>query len=327
MESRKPLEILISEPEFYSPSALDILSSIGNVTLNRLPLHTLDTVIPEYDILVVRLGLKIDRRFLTAARRLQYIVSPTTGLDHIDGMTAEQNGIIVISLKGEEAFLRTIPSTAEHTWALLLSMLRNIPAASEDVKKGNWNRDKFRGHNLMGKKLGILGLGRVGSQVSIFADAFKMQIAAFDPYQQNWQPGLTRFFQIEELLAWCDILTIHIPNDTRNEKYLDRQKLSILKPGALVVNTSRAGVWDEQAVLELLLNKHLGGVASDVLSNELDISGHEKNPMIEYAKSHGNLLITPHLGGATVESMEQTEVFIAEKLKRTIQSVKSAGMS
>lgn len=307
--------ILNAEPEDYSRKAVKILEKVGKVIEKELSQDTILDEIKGVDALIVRLGIKVSRELIEKGGRLKYILSATTGTDHIDLEAAKEKGIEVICLKGEETFLRTIPSTSEHTWALLLAILRNLNAAANHVLEDGWNRQLFRGNNLLGKKIGILGLGRVGRHVARYAMAFNCKVAAYDPYKTEWLDGVQRFDTAEALLGWSDILSIHIPLDDSTNGFLNKELLQHLPKGAILVNTSRGGVWDEDAILELLDNKHLGGVATDVIQHEQDVSLRAKSKMIAYAKEHTNLLITPHIAGATFESMEMTEIFIANKLK------------
>lgn len=174
------MRILNLEPDNYNPAARSILSKLGKVTNGPFKRAELKREIEKYDILIVRLGHKIDKEILNNAARLKAIVSATTGLNHIDLKEAEMRNIAVLSLKGEREFLDQIYATAEHTIGLILSLLRNIPAACEEARKGNWNRDAFRGVELHGKTLGIIGYGRLGSKVAHYAQGFGMRVIAND---------------------------------------------------------------------------------------------------------------------------------------------------
>lgn len=316
MEGRKTLNILITEPDNYSEEAVIILNSIGTVTMRRVTYKGLMDTVHDFHVLVIRLGLTIDKEIIEKGKNLRYIVSPTTGIDHIDYQWAAKKGVELITLQGEQDFLKTIPSTAEFTWGLLLSLLRNIPSAIEDVKAARWDRDKFRGNNLKGRRLGILGLGRVGKQVAAYGKVFGMDLAAHDPFQPEWVDGVIKKETLESLLQWCDILTIHIPYNEDTRLLLNESTLKNLRYGSFIVNTSRAGIWNEQHILELLDSGYLKGVATDVISEERGAV--DNHPMIRFAALHSNLIITPHLGGATIESMQMTEVFVANKLKHTL---------
>ena len=316
----KTWNILIAESQDYSRTAYQILCKLGRVTEKNLTQEELPAYLSTCEILIVRLGLKITKEVINAAPNLQYIASATTGTDHIDVQAAARKGIEIVCLKGETDFLENIPSTAEHTWGLLLSLLRHIPQANEHVRNGGWDRQKFRGNNLSGKKLGILGLGRVGRQVARYALAFGCEVAAFDPNIEYWPNNkISQFQSPTDLLRWCDILCIHIPLNKQTHQFLNKNILSQIKRGALVINTSRSGVWDEVGLVELLESDKIAGVATDVVLNEQDATIRSQGPLLQYARHHDNIIITPHIAGATFESMERTEIFIAERLTKLIR--------
>jgi D-3-phosphoglycerate dehydrogenase len=270
-------------------------------------------MLPEIDVLMVRLAHEIDREVLMKGERLRAIVSPTTGLDHIDGVTAAEKGVTVISLQGETSFLRSIRATAEHTWALLLALLRHLPAAVDAVRRGEWDRDAFRGRELSGRTLGIVGLGRIGGMVAEFGHAFAMDVQAYDPFVNEWG-GVVPVPSLEALLRGSDVVSLHVPLDNTTSGLIGRREVSWLRPHALLVNTSRAGVIDEGALVEALINRTIAGAALDGVHNERNPSLRSGNTLLAYGRSHSNLLITPHIGGATEESMSRAEVFVAEKL-------------
>jgi D-3-phosphoglycerate dehydrogenase len=314
------VRILNVEPEDYSAEARQILQGMGELVEEVVPQERLADRVQGFDALIVRLHVRVTDEVLAAADRLRVVVTATTGLDHIDLEAARKRGIEVISLYGETEFLRTIPATAEHTWALLLALVRQIPWAFQDVGQGNWDRDRFRGRDLRGKQLGILGLGRLGQQVARYGLTFGMQVGAYDPFLNEWPAGVQRFETLESFLRWSEILSIHLPLNQTTHGFLDKARLQLLPEGARVVNTARGAVWDEQAVVELLDTGHLAGAASDVLAEEQPAERREQCPLLAYAREHNNLLITPHIGGATIESMAMTEVFVARKLAKFLSN-------
>ena len=313
------VRILNVEPDNYSEEARSILRSIGELVEKKVETkEELKNLVKDFDVLIVRLKFYIDKEIIANASQLKVIVSATTGLDHIDLDYAKSKGITILSLRGESGFLRSIPATAEHTWALLLSLVRKIPWAFDDVKRGHWNRDNFRGHDLEGKRLGILGFGRIGERVAKYALAFNMEIGAYDPYRKKWPDYVKRFRDIENFLKWLDILTIHIPLNDDNRHFVDRRKLTQMKKGSLIINTSRGDIIDEKALLDLLKSGHIAGAALDVVSGET--TGSISQDLIHYASNNQNLIITPHIGGATQESMWKTEIFMAKKLRMWVES-------
>ena len=314
------IRILNAEPLNYCDEARAILHSIGELHERTLTRDELMTCLKDFDVLIIRLGFQVDREVIDAGQRLKAIVTATTGLDHIDVAYAQSRDIEVLSLKGETNFLRSIPATAEHTWALLLALVRRIPQAFASVCHGEWNRDAFRGHDLCGKSLGIVGLGRIGEKVARFGLAFEMQVAAYDPYRSDWLPGVYRCDSLNDLLSRSDILSLHVSLNTETRQMISHDELALLPQNAVIVNTGRGEILDEIALVEALKAGHLAGAALDVICDERDDLGRRRSPLLQYAREHTNLLITPHIGGATAESMAMTEVFMAEKLRAFLRN-------
>ncbi len=306
------MKILNLEPKDYSPEAQAILEKIGSVDNGPFSRAQLKKVIGGYDVLITRLGHQIDAEILAQAKKLKVIVTATTGLNHIDTAETEKRKIEILSLKGEREFLDGIHATAEHTMALMLSLVRNIPASVCDVCDGNWNRDAFRGAELAGKTLGIVGYGRLGSKVAKYAEAFGMKILANDILDIA---GIN-MIDLDTLLSQSDIVSLHVPYSDRTHEMIGEAQFKKMKKGAFLINTSRGGVVDEAELLDALKSGQLAGAALDVLQDEN--SGKKgwtkKNPLIQYARNNSNLIITPHTGGATFDSMAKTELFMAQKL-------------
>lgn len=313
------IRILNAEALDYSPVARSLLERFAVYEAANLQRPELLSRLREVDVLIVRLRTQIDREILEAAPRLKALVSATTGLDHLDTACAAERGIAVLSLKGETDFLRSIPATAEHTWGLLLALVRNLPWAYQSVLEGEWNRDRFRGRDLAGKRIGIVGLGRIGEKIVRYAQAFGMSVAAYDPYLQNWPPGVERHTQLESLCRQSEILSLHVPLNAETRGMFGARELSWLPAGALVLNTARGAVLDELALLAALETGQLAGTALDVLSDETHAAQPVRAQLIEYARQHTNLLLTPHIGGATIDSMHATEIFMAQKLEHWVK--------
>jgi D-3-phosphoglycerate dehydrogenase / 2-oxoglutarate reductase len=314
------IRILNAEPLGYNPKARDILHSLGELVEEPLDRPGLLACIPDFDVLIVRLGHHVDREILDVGRRLKVIVTATTGLDHIDLDYAGQKGIQVLSLRGEVEFLRTVSATAEHTWALLLALIRSIPASFASVRQGDWNRDAYRGHELEGKQFGILGLGRIGQKVARFGQAFGMRVYAYDPYVTEWVDNVFRCASLSDLLPKSDVLSIHVPLNQETTGLMGMTEFAIMPHGSILINTSRADVVDEKALLSNLKNVHLLGAGLDFIPEERDVQKRLHSPLLDYARNHDNLLITPHLGGATYESMYKTELFMAQKLSTWLKN-------
>ena len=312
MEKRRT-KIVIAEPNHFSPSGLNTLKQMGDVILGPFSHSQLMETCADADVLILRLQHVINAKFLKFAKNLSYIVTPTTGLNHIDVEAAFSMGVGIISLKGESEYLKSIPSTAEHTWGLLLALVRHIPQANKHVINGLWDRDAFIGRNLANLKLGILGFGRVGQQIAKYADAFDMSYTFYDI--DNGKKNLANQTKdLTSFLTSIDVLTVHIPLNKKTNYFLNAEKLSKLKKGSLIINTSRGEIIDEAALVDVLIDGHIRGVAVDVLDQELIEEKREKSKLLKYAQSNMNAIITPHIAGATTDSMQRTEEFVIKKL-------------
>jgi D-3-phosphoglycerate dehydrogenase len=313
--------ILNLEPLDYAAEARSTLDELGDVVEEQMSRPQLLQKLNAYDVLIVRLANQIDSEVLDAGTNLRAIVTATTGLDHIDVAYAQDRGIAVLSLNGETDYLRGITATAEHTWALLLALVRRIAPASVAARAGNWNRDQFRGHELQGKRLGIVGLGRLGRMVAHYGQAFGMEVNAFDPFVQDWLPGVRRSPTLQDLLGRSSVLSLHVPLTAETYGMIGSIELNHMPAGAFLINTSRGQLIDEVALVQSLESGHLAGAALDVLAEERDADQRRKGPLVAYAGKLDNLLITPHIGGATHESMAKTEVFMAKKLARFLRQI------
>lgn len=310
------MRILVSESRGFSPAAVARLQALGDVSLADLDAEGLRAGVADAHVLFVRLRNRVDAAVLDAAPSLRAVVSPTTGLDHLDLGELDRRGVAVLSLRGEADFLRTVTATAEHTWGLLLGLVRRLPAASASARQGVWDRDRFRGRELKGKVLGLVGLGRLGSMVARYGVAFGMRVVAFDPYREAWPGDVDRAPTLEALLAQADVVSLHVPLDDETRGMLGADALRLMKPEAVLVNTSRGGVVDEEALVEAVRSGRVAGAALDVVEGEGRPGGPAGSPAVRFAGEDDRILVTPHIGGATLESMENTEIFMAEKLAR-----------
>lgn len=270
--------------------------------------------------LMVRLGYRLDEEFIKRFPKLKIIASPTTGLDHIDTQYCESIGVKVISLKGEIDFLNSIPSTAEFAFGLIISLYRNIPQSINDVKNGFWRRDQWRGNQLKGKTLGLIGFGRIGKMLANYGKAFGMNVVYYDPFISS-SMGSSKTF--EELVKSSDAIVNCVALNSNTKGLIKLQHFEGMKRTAIFVNIARAAILEEGALLTALQSSFISGAAIDVIENECEVSGLMSDPLLDYAKLNLNLIITPHLGGASHEAMEQTEIFIAN---RVIEYVTDQGL-
>lgn len=314
------MKLLLAESRGFPPAALATLRKAADVVAADLDRSGLLAAVRDVDALWVRLRNTIDAEVFDAALRLKILVTPTTGLNHVDLAEAAGRGVQVLSLRGEADFLKDVRATAELTIGLILALVRHIPAATRHARSGGWNRDAFEGRELYGKTAGVVGYGRLGRIVARYLRALDMHVLVSDPHLDapSVEPGVSGV-SLEELLRQSDLVTLHASLSDATAGFFGRREFQSMKPGAWFVNTARGELIDEAALLESLESGRLAGAAVDVLCDE-DSTGMSGHRLVEYARTSDRLLITPHIGGCTVESLDKTETFLAEKLATMLTS-------
>lgn len=310
--------ILVAECAGFPEPAAAVLQDAGTLVLSDLDRPTLLREVAMADVLWVRLRHQVDREVMDAGGVLRVIATPTTGLTHVDTGEAARRGIQVLSLRGETEFLRDIRATAEHTVGLLLALLRRLPAATAHATHGSWSRDRFKGRELYGMTVGIVGYGRLGRIVARYLRAFDTRVIAADPYIEPSEvdDGIT-LMPLEALLREADVISVHASLTESSRGLFGAREFGVMKRGAYFVNTARGELVDEAALLAALRSGQLGGAALDVLAGERS-SGMGENAIVQYARGRDDVVITPHIGGCTVESMQKTEVQLAQRLARML---------
>lgn len=266
----------------------------------------LDTV-GEYDALIVRSGTKVTAQVIEAGRRLKVIGRAGAGLDNIDLEAASQRGIVVLNSPDPVSI-----AAAEHTMALMLALARNIPQADASLRRGEWQRSRFMGVWLQGKTLGIVGIGRIGTMVAERGRSFGMKVIAHDPYltdEQVKERGAAPV-SLEELLSRADFITLHVPLTPETRGMIGTRELSLVKPTARLINCSRGGVVDEEALLAALEAGRLAGAALDVFATEPPV----ESPLLKSDK----VVLTPHLGASAREAQIAAAVDIAQKVGKEL---------
>lgn len=317
------MRILHLESENYSQESLNSLRKFGE--LDCLSLATeqeLDECLSkkQYNVIIISIGFLFDRERLKTQTQLKYIISPTTGLNHIDLLYCNEVGIKVISLKGEEKFLSTITSTAEHTWSLLLALSRNIVSANRHVDSGGWDRTMFLGSELYGKTIGIIGYGRLGKIVSKYAAAFGMKIVVNDTIIEKVPTRLYKKF--DDLLSVSDVIILLASYSEENIDMIGMGEIKRMKPGCFFINTSRGEMVDENALIFGLEKGIISAAALDVLKEDSNWKTEtpKNNTLIAYSSRVNNLLITPHIGGYGASSIHRTRAFIIKKFIKTLKT-------
>ena len=312
------MKLIVSEVANFNPSALQRLRSMAEVVIGNFDRQSLLEALTDADILWVRLGNYIDNEIMDAAPNMKIIVTPTTGLTHIDVAEAEKRDIRILSLSGDNKFLSDVRATAEHTIALTLALLRRIPQSTSHVLSGNWDRDLFIGHEIYGKTVGIIGYGRLGRIVTNYFAALGARVLAFDPHLPESEFGeAVVSVTMKDLLHTAEIISLHANVTPTNVGLIDKHAFSAMRNGTYFINTARGELVDQADFLSALCSGKLGGAAVDVLLGEpnLDL---ETNPLLAYARRYDNLIITPHLGGCTMESLGKVEMHMVEKLSHTL---------
>lgn len=256
--------------------------------------------------------MPIGKGLLDRAPRLGIISCASTGSRHVDEEAAVARGVKVHTLREDVDFLRSMPATAELAWGLLLSCARSIAAAHNGVLAGDWRRESYPGVLLHGRRLGIIGFGRLGNWMARYGHSFGMDVVAHDPDHQA-QTGTVRLTTLEELIATSDVITLHVHLSDNTEGMIGIEQVLAMKKGVIVVNTSRGAVVDDDALLVGLKNGIIGAVGLDVLRGEPFVSDH---PIVEYARTHTNVVLTPHIGGYVPEAVARACVIAVEKILR-----------
>ncbi len=292
--SEKGVEALASAPEIQ----VDVKTGLKPAEL--LP------IIGDYHGLVVRSQTKVTADVLAAAKNLKAIGRAGVGVDNIDRQAATDHGVVVMNTPSGNTI-----STAEHAFTLLLSLARNIPQAHASILAGKWDRKSFQGIELNGKRLAILGMGRIGTEFAKRAQAFGMAVIAYDPFLTA---GRAQALKVElaptadDALRGADVVTLHMPLNDETRHLLDGPRMKLLNKGALVVNCARGGLVDEVAAKEMIDAGHIAGIALDVYETEPPPADH---PLFGTKKT----VFTPHLGASTAEAQENVGIEVAHQLR------------
>jgi D-3-phosphoglycerate dehydrogenase len=288
------MKVLVAEP--LDPAGLTRLRDAGHEVVECAGLagRALAEALHDVQALVVRGGTRVTEEVLRGAPSLRIVVRVGKGLDLVDLMAARERGVQVADTP-----LASAVSVAEHTFALLLALERNLTRADADLRQGGWSRSQYAGRELYGRALGLVGFGLVGREVAWRARAFGMDVRWSDPLFDLAPAGYewTRRATLEELLPQADVLSLHVPLTRATRGLIGARELARLKPGAVLVNCARGGVVDEPALCEALASGRLRGAALDVFATEPPGG----SPLLALP----NVVVTPHLGGSTVEAQRR----------------------
>jgi D-3-phosphoglycerate dehydrogenase / 2-oxoglutarate reductase len=312
------MNILIAETKDFSPLVIQKLHTIGTTTLNDITLEELPNAFRTYDIFWFRLGFKITEHLLADSnRKVKIIICAVTGLNHIDMEACEAHGVTVLSLKDRSIFLKSVRATAEHTLAITLALMRKLPQAVNATQNGIWDREPYKGTEILGKTVGIIGAGRLGTIVANYFRCLGANVLLNDVKEPESEIGLNH------LLEQSDIVSLHINYTEANVNFMGESHFKLMKNTAIFINTSRGSMVDEHALVQALQNNEIAGCASDVIYDEFDL---QNSPLLEMAEViPDKVLLTPHIGGNTYESFEKTEIYmlnmLIEELNKKIENV------
>ena len=302
------MKVLVTEK--LSEAGLELLRGDFQVDVRtELATEGLPQEIGGYDALIVRSQTQVTAEVIDAAENLKVVARAGIGLDNVDVEAATRKGVMVVN-----APQSNIVSAAEHAIALLLAQARNIPRANAALKEGRWERSSFQGVELQGKTLGVVGIGRVGSVVAQRGAGLGMRVIAFDPYvprDRAKEMGVELMPTLEALLVQADFVTIHLPRTPDTEGLIGDHELSMVKPGARLVNTARGGIVEEAALVKALEDGRLAGAALDVFDHEPTTD----SPLFRM----DNVVVTPHLGASTAEAQDKAGTTVAEMVRLALR--------
>ncbi|WP_028589063.1 phosphoglycerate dehydrogenase [Paenibacillus massiliensis] len=298
-------KVLVSDP--ISDLGIQQLMDASDVTVDKntgLSEDELVAIIGNYDALLVRSQTRVTERIMAAGTNLKVIGRAGVGVDNIDLDAATQRGIIVINAPDGNTI-----TTCEHAFAMMMALARHIPQAYAKTVNGTWDRKSFLGVELRNKTLGVLGMGRIGSEVAKRAKAFGMNILGYDPFltEERAEKLGVKLASVDEIVKHADFMTVHTPLTPETRHMISRPQFEVMKKGMRIINCARGGVVDEMALVEAIDEGIVAGAAFDVFESEPPAPDH---PFL----GHPNIIVTPHLGASTVEAQENVAIDVSEQV-------------
>jgi D-3-phosphoglycerate dehydrogenase / 2-oxoglutarate reductase len=306
----QPPKVLIADS--ISPRGIDDLSRDNALEVSvqtNLSVAQLLEIIPEFSAIVVRSQTKVTADILKAGTSLRVVGRAGVGVDNVDVETATRRGVVVLNAPGGNTV-----STAEHAFSLLLCVARKIPQADASVRSKDWDRKNLEGVELYNKTLGVIGVGRIGSELARRAIAFGMRVIAYDPYLSATRARALQIELVDELddlFAEADFISLHTPLTPETRHILDAVRLQKTKRGVRIINCARGGLIDETALVNALQDQHVAAAALDVFEKE-------PLPNDSALRSAPNLILTPHLGASTAEAQESVGIEIAQSIRAAL---------
>src|SRR6202165_673613 len=300
-EEHESMKVIVADK--ISDRGVELLRSAGwNIVLTTK--ETLQAQMADADALIVRSATKVTPELLEKAVRLRVIGRAGVGVDNIDLEEATRRGVLVMSTPGGNAV-----SVAEHTFALLLALARQVPRHDKAIHEGRWEKSSAAGTEVRGKTLGLIGLGRIGSEVAVRAEAFDMRVLGYDPYisEAAAREVQVELVPLERLLAESDFVSLHTALSPATQNLINAESLAKMKKGAYIINAARGELIEEAALADALKSGHLGGAGLDVFAVEPP----KNSPLVGLA----NVVATPHIAGSTTEAQEEMGTQVAVQVK------------
>lgn len=302
-------KVLISDPlsEFGIQKLLDA-PDVEVVQKPGLSASDLLAEIGDYEALLVRSQTQVTTEVLAAGKKLKAIGRAGVGVDNIDINAATQAGVVVINAPDGNTM-----STAEHSFAMLMAVARNIPQAHKKLTDGKWDRKSFQGVELNNKVLGVIGMGRIGTEVAKRAKAFNMTVIGYDPFLTEDRAKKLGIIHgsVEDIVLQADFITVHTPLIKETRHILSTREFEKMKTGVRVINCARGGIIDEKALYEAILTGKVAGAALDVFEVEPPVD----NPLIGLPQ----VVVTPHLGASTLEAQENVAIDVSEEIIKILR--------
>lgn len=297
------MKVIITDP--IAKTGVKMLQDAGIEVDERpgLPPADLIQAIPAYDAIIVRGATKVTADVINAGKNLKVIGRAGVGLDNVDRKAAEARGIKVVNTP-----TATSITVAELALGHMLALARSIPQATQSLREGKWEKKAFKGTELFGKTLGLIGSGRIGSELAKRAVAMGMNVLVFDPFLKECVAG--KMCEFPEMIKNADYISLHVPKTDKTFHIINKESIAQMKKGVIIINCARGGVVDEEALYEALKSGQVGAAALDV---------YESEPLKEFKLySLPNVIGTPHIGAQTREGQERAGIGIAEEVRKAL---------
>lgn len=305
------MKVLLADK--ISKSAVEVLEKAG-IEADLKPGLSEDevvSIIPDYDAMAVRSGIKVTANILEAGKKLKVVGRAGVGTDNIDKETAAKLGIAV-----ENTPLGNVNAAAEHTLTMLMMLAKHIIHGHLSLKKGEWERKKYKGTELKSKTLGIIGIGNVGKKVAKVALALEMDVIGYDPFvdeEKAKSMGIKKV-ELDELIKNSDFITVHVPLNDKTRDMIGKEQFAQMKDSVRILNVARGGVINEKELLEALNSGKVAAAAIDVWEQE--------PPTLRGLVECEKVIATPHLGASTAEAQENVAIDIAEQIVDALKNGK-----